>query len=187
MPTSTSMKKKEIRNTVELPEGMTVKLEQDHLTLSKDKTTLTREFPYKRVQLEVQGSTISLASEKYSKKERKIVGTVTAHIKNMVRGIESGHTYKLKICSGHFPMNAAAAKNEFVVKNFLGEKKPRVLKLKENVDVKIEGDIVVVTGPDKELAGQTAADIELLCRITNRDPRIFQDGIWITEKDGKNV
>jgi large subunit ribosomal protein L6 len=53
--------------------------------------------------------------------------------------------------------------------------------------VKVEGDIVLVESCDKELAGQTAADIEQLTRISNRDKRIFQDGIWLTERFGKHI
>ncbi len=59
------------------------------------------------------------------------------------------------------------------MQNFLGEKVPRVIKLKQGVDVKIEGQEITVESPDKELAGQTAAAIEQLCKITKRDRRIF--------------
>ena len=53
--------------------------------------------------------------------------------------------------------------------------------------MKVDGDLVTVQSTSKELAGQTAADIEQLCRVTGRDRRIFQDGIWIIEKDGKPI
>jgi len=53
--------------------------------------------------------------------------------------------------------------------------------------VKVEGDIVIVESPNKELAGQVAADIEQKVRRTKYDNRIFQDGIWIFEKFGKEL
>ena len=52
---------------------------------------------------------------------------------------------------------------------------------------KVEGEIVTVNHCDIEVAGQTAADIEQLTRRPGFDPRIFQDGIYITKKDGKNI
>jgi len=122
-----------------------------------------------------------------TKKEKKNIGAYNAHIKNMIKGLKEPYNYVLKICSGHFPMNVSVSNDEFIVKNFLGEKTPRVLKLKKKVKVKVEGDQVIVESADKELAGQTAAAIEKLCKITNRDPRIFQDGIWIISKAGKIV
>ena len=78
-------------------------------------------------------------------------------------------------------------KNEIVIKNFLGEKVPRVLKIKEGAKVKIDGEIVLVESCDKEIAGQVAADIEKLTVIKNRDNRIFQDGIHIINKSGKQI
>ena len=55
----------------------------------------------------------------------------------------------------------------------------------KGVEVKIAGTEIVVSAADIELAGITASKIENLCRITNRDRRIFQDGCYITQKAGK--
>ena len=77
--------------------------------------------------------------------------------------------------------------SELIVKNFLGEKVPRTLKLKPGAEVKVEGDLIVVESPSKEIAGQVSADIEQLTRRTGYDSRIFQDGIWIVSKGDKEV
>jgi large subunit ribosomal protein L6 len=114
-----------------------------------------------------------------------MIGTFTSHIKNMIKGVTELYVYKLKVCSGHFPITVQATKDDFIVKNFLGETIPRKMKLVKGVSVKVEGEIVTVESTDKEIAGRTASDIEQLVRITNRDRRIFQDGIWMTEKAGK--
>jgi large subunit ribosomal protein L6 len=82
-------------------------------------------------------------------------------------------------------MNVSVSGDTFAIKNFLGEKVPRTLKIKEGVTVKVEGTDVTVESTDIEKAGQVAADIEQLTRITNRDIRIFQDGIYIVEKSRK--
>ena len=175
------------KKIIEIPQGIEAKLDKDKLILKKDNASISRRFPFRRIKIELENGKLLIGSDSNTKKDKKIKGTVNAHIKNMVKGLEEGHVYKLKICSGHFPMNVDVSKNEFIVKNFLGEKVPRKLKIKDNVEVKMEGDIVEVKGNEKELVGQTAADIESLCRITNRDRRVFQDGIWITEKDGKKI
>ena len=61
------------------------------------------------------------------------------------------------------------------------------MKIKEGVKVAVEGDKVKVEGTDKELVGQTAANIETLTKIKGRDRRIFQDGIFIINKGGKEL
>lgn len=70
------------------------------------------------------------------------------------------------------------------IKNFLGEKVPRKARLSKDIKVQIQGDIIVVTGLDKEKVGQGAATIEQTTRITNKDRRIFQDGCFIILKPG---
>ena len=73
------------------------------------------------------------------------------------------------------------------IKNFLGEKVPRIADIVNDVDVKIEGDEIIITSANKEAAGQTAGNFEKATRITNRDRRIFQDGLWIIQKAGKEI
>ena len=116
-----------------------------------------------------------------------MIGTIKAHVKNMIKGVTEGHRYILKICSGHFPMSVSVSNNEIQIKNFLGEKIPRIVKLRDDVKVKVEGDKIIIESLNKESAGQTAADIETICKIRDKDIRIFQDGIWIIEKDGKGI
>ena len=42
--------------------------------------------------------------------------------------------------------------------------------------------LALLTGVDKEKVGNSAANIEHATRIRNRDPRVFQDGIYIVER-----
>jgi large subunit ribosomal protein L6 len=48
--------------------------------------------------------------------------------------------------------------------------------------VEIRGQEVIVEGIDKEECGQTAANLEQATKIKDKDPRVFQDGIYIVEK-----
>lgn len=186
MHTATKMKK-ETEDKLKVPDGLTVTIKDQSITVQGKKGEITRIVGDPLVRMKLEGHELHIAAEGETKREKTKVGTWKAHVKNMFKGAESGHHYKLKICSGHFPMNATVSEKEFAVKNFLGEKVPRRVAVRMGVTVKIEGEFVTVESPDKELAGQMAADIEELCKIRGRDTRIFQDGIWITEKDGKTV
>lgn len=179
--------KTEMVHKIEIPEGVEIKIEKGLVSAKGKKGECQKNILDPKIEMQVEGKEVVLSSKKGTKREKTKIGSYKSHIKNLIKGASEGHVYKLKICSGHFPMNVAVSGKDLSVKNFLGEKKPRTLKIKEGADVKIEGDIITVESCSKERAGQIAADIESLTRITNRDLRIFQDGIYITEKDGYPV
>ncbi|MBW2996893.1 50S ribosomal protein L6 [Candidatus Woesearchaeota archaeon] len=175
----------ELTEHVKIPEGVQVETVNTTVKVKGPKGDLERDFKFQKIDAKVEGNKIMLTVKGATKKEKTQVGTMKAHVKNMVKGVTGGHVYKLKICSGHFPMNVTVSGDTFNVKNFLGEKVPRTIKIKEGATVKVEGTEVSVESIDIEKAGQVAADIEQLTRIKNKDIRIFQDGIYIVEKPGK--
>ena len=62
-----------------------------------------------------------------------------------------------------------------------------VVGMSEGTEVKVDGNEITISSVDKEKAGLMAAKIENLCRVSNRDIRIFQDGCYITHKAGKDL
>lgn len=185
--------KQEIIKEVLIPGEVKVSLDAAVLKVKGPKGEITRNFAYPKISLAFSrdaaagdniGNKIIISSQKATKKEKKIIGSFFSHIKNMVRGVVEPYVYKLKICSGHFPMAVSVSGRELVIKNFLGETVPRKVKLPEGADVKVSGAEIVVSSVDIEIAGLTAGRIEQACRITNRDLRIFQDGCYIVEKAG---
>ncbi|MBR9690090.1 50S ribosomal protein L6 [Candidatus Woesearchaeota archaeon] len=170
-----------------IPQGIEVQIDGRIVTVKGQKGAVNREIKNPKLDLKKIEKEVILSAKKATKREKKEIFTYASHIKNMFKGAKEGHEYQLKICSGHFPMNVSVSDNELIIKNFIGEKYPRKIKIKDDVSVKIEGDKIIVEHVSKELAGQTAADIELLTRRPGFDTRIFQDGIYIIKKDGKDI
>ena len=137
--------------------------------------------------IKVEGSKVVISAKNATKREKMHMGSIEAHVKNMITGVQKPYIYKLKVCASHFPMNVTISGNELIIKNFLGEKVPRTIKFDKDVKVKIAGDIIEVECADIELAGRTASKFEGLTFINKRDRRIFQDGIYITHKAGVDV
>ncbi len=189
---ATDMKTKKVKQPrrieIALPDGIQATVEKGYnVQLQKGDKKVMKRLAHKTVVFDVQGSKLIIQAKDATRTAYKMCRTYEAHIKNMIKGVSEGHTYTLKICSGHFPMNVSLREDTFEIKNFLGEKVPRVYKIKGDTKVQIKGNEIIVESISKEAAGQTAADIEQLTRIKKKDRRIFQDGIFITNKDGKSL
>ena len=179
--------KGEILQEIEIPEGVEVTIEGNTFTVKGDTGENKREFKFHNIDVKKEGNKITLLCKKSTKNEKKMINTNAAHIKNMFKGAKEKFKYLLKIASSHFPMSVELKGNEVIIKNYLGEKVARKAKIPEGVEVKINKDIITVTSSNRELAGQAAANMEKVTKITNRDRRIFQDGIFITNKCGKEI
>ena len=174
-------------NKTELPSGITATIADGVVIVKGPKGEVSRNMKDPQIKIKQEGNSISFSAPKDTKRQRRVINSLTAHLNNMIKGVQQPYTYRLKICSGHFPMNVSISGDQFIVKNFLGEKSPRTLKLKKGATVKVEGDQILVESCSKELAGQQASDIELLTAKRNRDLRVFQDGIYMIEKAGEKV
>lgn len=181
------MKIKDFKDTIEFPEDVELTVKERVLTVKGSLGEVTKEMKMPRFIFTQEGNKLTINCKDYNVYDKRNLSTVKAHVANMIKGAQEGFEYKLKICSSHFPMNVAISGKKLVVKNLLGEKVPRELVLKDNVDVKIDNTEIVVKGANIELVSLVASDIEQLTRIANRDRRIFQDGIYITHKAGKEI
>lgn len=178
--------KKNIENIIEIPPTITLSISGAQITMKGNGKEIVRVFPQSpSVEMKQNGNSVSLIAKKATKRELKLINSIAAHIRNMTDGIKEDFVYKLEVCNVHFPMVVKAEGNLIKIKNFLGEKIDRKAIIMPNVKVSIKGTAIEVSSPDVEAAGQTAARIEIATKIRNRDRRVFQDGIFITEKPGR--
>ena len=181
--------RKHLSYSIPIPEGVTVTFtpETREITVQGPKGTLTRRFAVLNVTITIQDNTFRVEKYPATKKDKRLLHTLRAHVRNMLKGVTEGHTYKVRAVSSHFPMTISKQGNELIIKNFYGEKKPRVYRIPKNVNVDVKGNEIIITSIDKEAAGNAAGALEKLTRRPAFDTRIFQDGLYIVEKDGKPV
>ena len=159
------------------------------VTISGENGTVSREFIHHKVLIKLEDGVIVVSCDIPRKKEKAVCGTWAAHIRNMVKGVSEGFTYKMKAVYSHFPMTLKVdyAKGKFIVNNYFGEKVPREADLpwpESEVKVEVKNKTeVIIFGMDKEKVGQTTANIERSCTVKKRDRRVFQDGIYLVEKN----
>ena len=95
-----------------------------------------------------------------------MLGTLVAHINNLITGVTYGYKYNLKIVYSHFPIRVTpeGKKNRLRIENLYGGRKALYAVILDGVKVKVEDEDVVVTGINKEAVGQTAANIQEITR-----------------------
>ncbi len=172
--------------SVEVPlEGTTASYGDSTLVVKGPKGEVSKVMKFPQVYIKIEGDKIVIGTERFTKRQKKIIFTYKAHITNMVKGVNEGFEYNLVVVYAKFPITVEMKGDFFTVKNLLGEKVPRSVKVSNDVKVEIKGKEITITGIDKEAVGQTAANLEQLCRVTNLDRRVVQDGIFITAKPHK--
>lgn len=171
---------------IEIPQGIDISIDDKIIIVKGQKGHITRDFSdcrFKSVVIEKNGNKIEVkAGNSAGRKHTAFIGSIAAHIKNMIKGVSKDYVYTMKIFYTHFPISVAVKDREVQIKNFLGEKGARIAKISGDAQVKIDKEIVTVSGINKEEVGQTAANIEKACKIKGRDRRVFQDGIYLHSK-----
>ncbi|MEK6757645.1 MAG: 50S ribosomal protein L6 [Nanoarchaeota archaeon] len=179
--------RKELFQKIDIPEGIEVHIEGTSLTVKGREGENKKTFKIGKLDFEKKGNQIVIGSKTSTKKEKRLMNTLKSHVENMIKGVQEKFEYKLKICFSHFPMTVSTQGDEVTIKNFLGEKISRKFKIPNGAKVEVGKDLVTITSTNKELAGQAAANFEASTKVGKRDRRIFQDGIFIINKAGKEI
>lgn len=179
--------KKEFSQEIEIPAGIEIKKEGKKVIVNGPEGEVSKEFNFGKLKFENKEGKILISYPIATRNDKRMINTITAHLKNMIKGAKEKYEYKLKICSSHFPINVEVKGNEALIKNFLGEKTPRKCKIPQDVEVKVNKEIITIKSANKELAGQAAANFEMATVVRNRDRRVFQDGIYIINKNGEEI
>jgi large subunit ribosomal protein L6 len=178
---------KNLERVIEIPDGMAVSVDGKSISVKANEKEAVRTFDMGKISVVSADGKITLSAKGATRRESKMIGTIWAHLKNMIKGMGEDFVYELEVCNVHFPMNVKAEGDKVVIKSFLGETTERIAKILPNVKVDIKGSNISVSSHDLEAAGQTAANLEKATRLTGRDRRIFQDGIFITNKCGRSI
>ncbi len=167
-----------------IPEGVQLNVEGRRIKATGPRGTLEEDFAHLPVQFALNDQILRIYAPWPRKREIALVGTALAHVRNMIRGVTSGYTYKLKIVYAHLPVTVKVNDKEkkLTIDNFTGEKTARVAKIIGNAKVKVVGDEIHVQGNSLSDVSQTAANIQDGTRIPDKDQRVFLDGIYVFEK-----
>lgn len=164
---------------VEIPEGVSVKIEGNAVLVEGPKGRVRREFKAKDLKMYVKEGKFEVETP-----EKAMVNTIKRHVLNMIKGVTEGFEKHMVIRYSHFPITVEVKGDKVLIKNFLGERKPREARIIGNVQIEIKGQDIYIRGSNIEEVSQTAANIRQATKIKRKDPRVFQDGIYYALEGG---
>jgi len=161
-----SIKPEYYMNEIVLPSEVSITKQENLITTKGSFGSVQKDFTKMPAIIDLQDNKITIKSRGNRKKDFALVNTLQSVINNMIKGSSQGFTYRLKIVFAHFPISIKIKGKDIVVENFFGERSPRTSKIIGNdTKVSVEGEDIIVKGPNIESVSQTAANLELATRI----------------------
>jgi len=171
-------------NEIEIPAEISITKKENLITAKGPFGLVQKDFTKIPAIIDLQEGKIIIKSQGNRKKDFALVNTIQSIINNMIKGSTKGFTYRLKIVFAHFPISVKIKGKDISVENFFGERSARVSKIiGDDTKVTVQGEDVIVSGPNIESVSQTAANLELATRIKNKDSRVFLDGVYVYSKE----
>ena len=173
-----------VERTVEIPEDVTVEVANQKVKVSGPKGILEDDLSHLPCTIAVENREVRVRASWPRRGEIAMVGTAASRIRNMIKGVRAGFTYKMKIVYAHFPVTVKVFDKErkLLIENFTGEKTPRIVRIVGDSKVRVSGDEIVIQGINLQDVSQSAANIEQATKIKDKDQRVFLDGIYVFEK-----
>ena len=143
------------RLPIEIPAGVTVDIaEGNKVTVKGPKGTLERVL-VPEMDIKVEDGHIVVSRPNDLKRMKSLHGLTRTLIKNMVVGVTAGYEKKLEVNGVGY--RAAKAGNKLTLS--LGYSHPVEMTDPEGIETKVDGNIITVSGINKEKVGQYAAEI----------------------------
>ena len=170
------------KNPITIPAGVDVKLDGNVITVKGAKGTLTQKIR-QEITVKIEGSEIVVTRINDEKTARSLHGLTRTLIANMVEGVSNGFTKTLEVNGIGY---RAQKQGSNLVMN-LGFSHQVIVPEIEGISIDVPNpNLVVVSGPDKQVVGQFAAEIR-----EKRPPEPYKgkgiryQGEYVRRKEGK--
>ena len=176
--------REEIFADIDIPDMVTVRMEGNLIVVGGKLGTLQKDLTKLPISVDIKDKKLMIKPPGTRKRDLAITNTAKSIILSMIKGVEQGFTYKLKVVYAHFPISVKTKGKEIHVENYFGERAPRVSRVVgDTTKVNIVGEDVIVQGPSLEDVSQTAANIEFSTKLKGKDQRVFLDGLYIYSRE----
>ncbi|RKF78191.1 60S ribosomal protein L9-A [Golovinomyces cichoracearum] len=178
--------------TINIPKDVKVSIKSRLVTVEGHRGKLCKSLDHLAVNFsQPKKDVIKIELHHGARKNVATLRTVRTIINNLIIGVTKGFKYKMRYVYAHFPINVNIDQNndtglyEVEIRNFIGEKIVRRVIMQSGIEVvasKTQKDELQLFGNSLEAVSQSAADIQQICRVRNKDIRKFLDGLYVSER-----
>jgi len=143
------------RLPIELPEGTQAKKEDGFIVVKGPKGELkTKSTKLVNINISEKEILITIEDEK-SKRQKSMWGLYRSLVNNMVVGVNEGYEKKLEVNGVGYKTEV---RGKVLVLN-VGYSHPVEFDIPEGIEISVEANVITIKGIDKQLVGETAAQI----------------------------
>ena len=170
------------KKPIEIPTGVTVTLDNNHVTVKGPKGELSRTF-HADIEIKIEDNVINIARPSDIKEHRALHGTTRAVLANMVEGVSKGFERSLELVGVGY--RASKQGNKLVLS--VGYSHPVEIEPEAGLEVEVPANTkVIVRGTDKERVGALAANIrDVRPPEPYKGKGIRYEGEFVRRKEGK--
>lgn len=143
------------KQIITIPDGVEVKIDNNHVVVKGSKGELSQDI-HDNVIINQKDNKISVTVKNAEEKfQKSLWGLSQRLIQNMIIGVSTGFSKKLEI-------NGVGYKAEVKGRTLnlhLGYSHPIDYAFPDGVEISVEKNVITVEGADKQVVGQTAAEI----------------------------
>ena len=169
------------KQPITIPTGVEATLSGNVVAVKGSKGTLSLTHHYD-VKVKIENAEILVEKRGNSKVAPALWGTTARLIQNMITGVTEGFSKRLELNGVGFRMNLQGKKLVFA----LGFSHPVEVDIPEGLSAKIENNVLEISGIDKQVVGQFAAEIKKLKPVEPYKGKVFRYvGETVLKKEGK--
>lgn len=144
------------KKPIAIPDGVKVTINQDVINVEGKLGKISQKFLPQYIDIVIQGNELMVNRKEDGKPFRATQGLFYRITGNLIKGVSEGFTKQLNIQGLGFKWEIKGKELVLIV----GFSKPAVYMIPEGITLKLERpDLLAVTGIDKQLVGQSAANI----------------------------
>lgn len=150
---------------ITVPNGVDIKIENNHITVKGPKGTLERTIE-PEISIKLEDNVLTVSRDSDERRSKSLHGLTRTLINNMIMGVQQEFTRELQINGVGYRVQ----KQGNNLNLSLGYSHPVIYEAPEGITFDVpNANTIIVKGINKELVGQTAADIR-----TKRPPEVYR-------------